>query len=82
MQTGLLYLLGRLASEQATGINVNSWEPSCATRHFTEPKKLSTRSTLDQRISLVPTMIFNGYREQVEGLYANLGITDPRALYY
>jgi len=27
-------------------------------------------------------MIFNGYREQVEGLYANLGITDPRELYY
>ena len=30
----------------------------------------------------VPTMIFNGYRDQVEGLYANLGITDPRELYY
>ena len=28
----------------------------------------------------VPTMIFNGYRDQVEGLYANLGITDPREL--
>lgn len=30
----------------------------------------------------VPTQIFNGYREQVEHLYANLGITDPRELYY
>ena len=30
----------------------------------------------------VPTQIFNGYREQVEPLYANLGITDPRELYY
>ena len=30
----------------------------------------------------VPTQIFNGYREQVELLYANLGITDPRELYY
>ena len=30
----------------------------------------------------VPTMLFNGYREQVEGLYTNLGITDPRELYY
>jgi len=30
----------------------------------------------------VPTQIFNGYREQVEHLYTNLGITDPRELYY
>ena len=30
----------------------------------------------------VPTQMFNGYDEQVAHMYANLGITDPRELYY
>jgi len=30
----------------------------------------------------VPTMIFNGYRDQVESLYADMTITDARQIYY
>ena len=30
----------------------------------------------------VPTLLFNGYRDQVEGMYAKLPINDPRELYY
>ena len=54
--------------------NVNPGIP-----HPRWPQKTERMLGSDAR---VPTMIFNGYREQVEGLYANLGITDPRELYY
>ena len=30
----------------------------------------------------VPTLLFNGYRDEVEYLYAKLPIADPRELYY
>ena len=30
----------------------------------------------------VPTLLFNGYRDEVEYLYANMPIADPRELYY
>ena len=30
----------------------------------------------------VPTLLFNGYRDEVEYLYASLPIADPRELYY
>ncbi|MGC6454301.1 MAG: protein-methionine-sulfoxide reductase catalytic subunit MsrP, partial [Candidatus Puniceispirillaceae bacterium] len=54
--------------------NVNPGIP-----HPRWPQKTERMLGSDAR---VPTMIFNGYREQVEHLYANLGITDPRELYY
>ena len=54
--------------------NVNPGIP-----HPRWPQKTERMLGSDAR---VPTMIFNGYREQVEGLYAGLGITDPRELYY
>ena len=54
--------------------NVNPGIP-----HPRWPQKTERMLGTDDR---VPTMIFNGYRDQVEGLYANLGITDPRELYY
>ena len=54
--------------------NVNPGIP-----HPRWPQKTERMLGTDER---VPTMIFNGYRDQVEGLYADLGITDPRELYY
>jgi len=30
----------------------------------------------------VPTLLFNGYRDEVEYLYANLPVRDARELYY
>jgi hypothetical protein len=30
----------------------------------------------------VPTLLFNGYRDEVEYLYAKLPVANPRELYY
>jgi sulfoxide reductase catalytic subunit YedY len=54
--------------------NVNPGIP-----HPRWPQRTERLLGTGQRVS---TQIFNGYREQVEPLYANLGITDPRELYY
>ena len=62
------------AKEYGFWANVNPGIP-----HPRWPQKTERMLGTNER---VPTMIFNGYRDQVEGLYANLGITDPRELYY
>ncbi|MEL0189174.1 MAG: molybdopterin-dependent oxidoreductase, partial [Alphaproteobacteria bacterium] len=62
------------AKEYGFWANVNPGIP-----HPRWPQKTERMLGTDER---VPTMIFNGYRDQVEGLYANLGITDSRELYY
>ena len=43
------------------------------------PQKTERLLGTDER---VPTMIFNGYRNEVEYLYANMPVRDARELYY
>ena len=62
------------AKEYGFWANVNPGIP-----HPRWPQKTERLLGTDER---VPTMIFNGYRDQVESLYADMEITDARQIYY
>jgi sulfoxide reductase catalytic subunit YedY len=43
------------------------------------PQKSERLLGSDER---VPTMMFNGYRDQVEYIYSGMQVSSPRELYY